>query len=120
MDYDEVTNDLSRHGIAAAERLRGKLPTDCIRAMESHDHRSGLSPVSRLDKALKAVDSLAFLIENAGKGKEGLDVKTLRRELESTCTTQPWLRDNIIKCEELGQSLDEFIPLCLEVFRQQR
>jgi putative nucleotidyltransferase with HDIG domain len=37
LDFDEVRNDMSRHGVLAAERLKDKLPEHCIYAIKAHD-----------------------------------------------------------------------------------
>jgi hypothetical protein len=70
LDFDEVRDDMSRHGVVASERLRGRLPEDCLYAIKAHDYRTGLKPKSRLDKVLIAADSLAVLIEKMGKKAE--------------------------------------------------
>jgi len=65
LDFDEVRSDMSKHGVVAAEKLKGKLPEHCLYAIKAHDYRTGFKPQSRLDKALIAVDSLAVLMNKA-------------------------------------------------------
>lgn len=99
LDYDEVEDDMSLHGVVASERLKGRLPEKSLYAIKAHDYRTGFKPKSRLDTALIAADSLAVLIEKTGKKTEELDVETLRVELEKLSVNQPWHKSNIQKCE---------------------
>lgn len=57
LDYDEVRSDISKHGVVAAERLKDKLPDDCLYAIKAHNYRTGYKPRTKLDIALIATDS---------------------------------------------------------------
>ncbi len=118
LDYDEVGDDMSWHGVVASERLKGRLPEDCLYAIKAHDYRTGFKPKSKLDKALIATDSLAVLIEKTRKKTEELDIETIRAELENISVSQPWHKSNILKCEEIGLSIEEFLQLCLNSLRE--
>jgi predicted hydrolase (HD superfamily) len=113
LDYDCVKDDMSRHGVLASEMLKGKISEKSIYAIKAHDHRTGFKPSTRLDWALIATDSLASLIEKNGKNVAGLRVETLRADLQRLFEAQPWHRDNVFKCEEIGVAFDEFLELCL-------
>ena len=63
LDYDEVREDMRKHGVAAAEKLMGKLPEEAIHAIKANDYRTGFKPKRRLDKALIAADSAAVLMD---------------------------------------------------------
>lgn len=118
LDYDEVRDNMSEHGVVASERLKGRLPEDCLYAIKAHDYRTGFKPRSRLDKVLRATDSLAILIEKTGRSLEELNVETLRAELEDISVNQPWHKNSILKCEEIGLSLKEFLQLCLNSLKE--
>jgi len=118
LDYDEVGDNMSMHGVVTSERLKGRLSEDCLYAIKAHDHRTGFKPKSRLDKALIAADSLAVLIEKTGKKPEELDVVRLRAELENISASQRWHKGNILKCEDIGLNLNEFLQLCLDSLRE--
>ena len=113
LDIDDARDDMSRHGIITAERLKGKLPQHCLHAIEAHDFRSGVVPTSRLDNALIAVDSTAILVERMKESSQKPDTVALKREISAISREQPWHRDNILKCKEIGIELDEFLNLCL-------
>jgi len=51
LDYSTVRNDMSRHGIVAAESLKGKLSKSDLYAIKAHDHRTGFKSKSILDKS---------------------------------------------------------------------
>jgi putative nucleotidyltransferase with HDIG domain len=114
LDYDETRGDMNRHGVVASERLKGRLPENCLYAIKAHDYRTGFKPKSKLDRALIATDSVAILIEKTGKAPNELDTDTLKVELKRISSEQPWYKSNIFKCREMGLSLDEFLKLCLE------
>ena len=44
LDFDEVRSDMSKHGVVAARKLKGKLPDHCLYAIEAHDYRTGIKP----------------------------------------------------------------------------
>jgi len=120
LDYDEVKNDMRRHGIVAAERLKGKLPEHCVYAVKAHDYRAGIKAKGKLDNALIATDSLASLIEKMGKTAEKLNAEKLRAELESISASHPWYKTNVLKCEEIGLRMDKFLRLCLNSLKERK
>jgi predicted hydrolase (HD superfamily) len=119
LDYDEVKDDMSKHGLIAAEKLKTKLPEHCLYAIKVHDYRTGVKPESKLDKALIAVDSVATVVERNGKAIKQLDVAELNREVEYASVNQPWLKDNIFLCKDLGLDANGFLELCLTSIKKQ-
>jgi putative nucleotidyltransferase with HDIG domain len=118
LDYDRVKNDMKMHGVVAAEMLKGKLPEKCLYAIKAHDYRSGFKPKGKLDKALIATDSLASLIERVGLETEKLNVKKLWMRLENISATNPWYKCNVMKCEEIGLEVNDFLRLCLNSIKK--
>ena len=118
IDYDEVGGDMRKHGVVAAEKLKGVLPEEAVYSIKAHDYRTGFEPKSKLDKALIAADSATVLIEKMrGTGKE-LTAKTLLAEITNTSAAAPWHRNNTMKCAEIGLSLDKFLKICLNAMEQ--
>lgn len=113
LDIDETRNNMNKHGIIASEALKGKLPEHCLYAIKAHDHRTGFKPESKLDKALIAVDSAAVLLERVRKQLKKLDVESIKEQMEIVALEQPWHKRNILKCREIGLSLEEFLLICL-------
>jgi putative nucleotidyltransferase with HDIG domain len=120
LDYDEIRDDMSRHGVAAAERLKGKLPEHCLYAIRAHDYKTVFKPRSRLDKALIAVDTVAVIIERSGKTVEQLNTAMLREEIECVSVNQPWVKRNVLMCEAVGLELTEFLDLSLNAARKEK
>lgn len=117
LDIDDTKNQMSKHGVIATERLEGKLPEICLHAVRAHDFRTGVIPMSKLDKALIAIDSVAILVERMKESFQKLSTEALKTEMEDTSHEQPWHKDNILKCREVGIRLDEFLNICLEAIR---
>ncbi len=109
LDFDETKSDRTRHGVVAAERLGEKLPADCLYAIKAHDYRTGFSPVGLLDVALIASDSLAVLMQDAGKGSNEVTEELLQAKMGVVLKEKPWLKANILLCEKLGLSVAEFL-----------
>ncbi|MCK4633614.1 hypothetical protein KAT42_02180 [Candidatus Bathyarchaeota archaeon] len=116
LDIDETRNNMNKHGIIASEALKGKLPEHCLYAIKAHDHRTGFKPESKLDKALIAVDSATVLLERVRKQLKKLDVEAIKEQMEIVALKQPWHKGNILKCREIGLSLEEFLLICLGSF----
>ena len=113
LDYDEVKDDMQKHGLIAVEKLKTMLPEHCLYAIKAHDYRTGFKPKSKLDKALIAADAVAIVMERSGKTIKRLDVAGLSGEIEYVSVSQPWLRDNIFLCRDLRLDANEFLELCL-------
>lgn len=111
LDYDETAGNFKAHGSIAARRLEGKLPKKCLYAIMSHDHRSGLQPRSKLDKALIAVDSLAVLVDSVKAMKNELVPSRFTKQIGHVSERTPWLGRNVKYCEALGLSLNEFVAV---------
>lgn len=67
LDCDDTTDDRSRHGPAAADRLRDLLPAGALDAIASHDHRSPRRSDSELSCALRSADASACLLDALGQ-----------------------------------------------------
>lgn len=120
LDIDETRNNMNKHGIIASEALKGKLPEHCLYAIKAHDHRTGFKPESKLDKALIAVDSVAVLLERVRTQLMELDLEAIKAQIEVVALEQPWHKRNILKCREIGLSLEEFLLICLVSFEGNR
>lgn len=117
LDYDQVRDNMKRHGIVTSEILRDKLPEDCLYAIKSHDYRTGFKPKGKLDTALIIADSLAVIIERI-KNRESLSAKKLRREIERSSAKAPWHKENLLRCKKISLSIPEPLRLAVEAFRK--
>jgi predicted hydrolase (HD superfamily) len=94
LDYDQTEEDRSKHGVLAANTLRGKLPEEALYAVMSHDHRAGFKPFSKLDHSLVFADALATLTEEGGLEKPVTD-EALEAALTRVSAEKPWIREII-------------------------
>jgi putative nucleotidyltransferase with HDIG domain len=121
LDHEEVRGDMSKHGLATAELLEGRLPRDCLQAIRAHDHRTGVVPRSIIDKALVASDAMSrFFSEMAEREESGelavMDSGAFRRKFEEKPFKKlDYLKSRIEICREIGVPLDDFLNLAREV-----
>lgn len=94
LDYDLIDGDMSKHGLVAASMLKGRVSEDVLHAIMSHDHRTGVEPVSLLDKSLKFSDALAVLIEDQSILSVP-DNDEILRLLSSESDRKPWISEII-------------------------
>lgn len=94
LDYDQTTEDRTKHGVLTANVLRGKLPEEALYAVMSHDHRAGFTPFSKLDHSLVYADALAVLAEEGGLEKP-VTVEALDAALTRVSAEKPWIRETL-------------------------
>jgi len=90
LDYDQVRDDKHRHGITAAEMLKGRLPERSLHAIMAHDHRTGIEPSTLLDESLILADSLAILMEDQAL-TASVRESTFDRALQDESRMKPWI-----------------------------
>jgi putative nucleotidyltransferase with HDIG domain len=113
LDYDKIEGDRSRHGLVAASLLEGMVSEKVLYAIRSHDHRTGIEPITQLDKSLKFADSFAVLLENQSV-RTVPDIDELSRLIESESRVKPWIGDIIESyCDEYGLSLHSILDFFL-------
>jgi hypothetical protein len=115
LDYDETKSRRTRHGVVAAKRLAGKMPTRCLHAIRTHDYRSEFKPKTTLATTLIIVDSLVAAIEDAHINRADLSVELLTTKLETVFKEKPWLRTNILNSCEIGLSLNTLLQLSINI-----
>jgi predicted hydrolase (HD superfamily) len=99
LDHDATVDDPSRHGNLTAEILAEKLPDTSLHAIRAHDHRSGVKPITQLDRALVFADNLAILIENQNL-KTSCTPTALFEAIRLECRDKPWIGENVIRFAE--------------------
>jgi len=95
LDHDATEYEPSLHGHRTAEMLAGRLPDASLRAIKAHDHRSGVKPVTVLDRALIFADNLAILIENQGI-KSPCTPTVLFEAVRRECQDKPWIAESVL------------------------
>ena len=95
LDHDATENEPSLHGHRTAEMLADRLPDASLHAIKAHDYRSGIKPVTVLDRALIFADNLAILIEDQGI-KTPCTPTVLFEAVRKECQDKSWIAENVL------------------------
>ncbi len=123
LDTEETGADVTRHGLVAADALRGLgLPEDAAHAVAAHNPDTGVAAAGRFDVALLAADQLSGLITAAAlirpdKDLAGVKLKSVRKRYREGAFARGVDRTAIARCEEIGLELDEFFGIGLEAMQ---
>jgi len=119
-DAEKATDE--EHGAMVGEWVGGQVSDEVIQAMAAHNPMTGAICQSPMDWALFAGEKLTGLIVAAAlvlPSKKLADVTTemvLRRFKEPRFAAGA-KRENILECEKLGLSLEEFVDICLKAMQ---
>lgn len=123
LDAEETEGDAARHGAAAAERLAALgLPSDLVHAVLAHNPATGAVTEGPIDVALVAADQTTGLITAAtlvrpDKALPEVKVKSVRKRMREGAFARGVDRESIMRCEELGLDLDEFLGIALSAMQ---
>jgi putative nucleotidyltransferase with HDIG domain len=115
IDLPETANDLTRHGLRAAELLQTLgFPAPVIQAIKSHDDRPGIPRTTRLDHALYCADQLYWLLNAAGYPLPSnqlttTDPESIWQKAQTLPNKQPQLPQLIKECAAIGQTMPQAI-----------
>ena len=117
LDYEETKDNFALHGIRTVELLEGKVDSSILYAIKAHPGH--VEPKSKMDIALYALDPLTGLIVasclmHPDKKLASLDKDFILRRFNERRFAAGANRDQIMRCERLGISLDQFIDLALK------
>jgi predicted hydrolase (HD superfamily) len=110
------------HGAMVGEWFKGQISDEAIHAIAAHNPMTGVRPQSKMDWALFAGEKLTGLIVATTlvlPSKKLADVTTenvLHRFKEPRFAAGA-KRENILECEKLGLSLEEFVDICLKAMQ---
>jgi hypothetical protein len=123
LDAEETEGDPARHGAVAAERLSSLgLPADLVHAVAAHNPRTGVVTERPVDVALVAADQITGLITAAtlvrpDKALPEVKVKSVRKRMREGAFARGVDRESIMRCEEIGLDLDEFLGIALSAMQ---
>ena len=121
-DADAEKTPEEKHGATVGEWVRGQVSKEVIQAMAAHNPSTGVEPQSKMDWALFAGEKLTGLIVASAlvlSSKKLADVTTemvLRRFKEPRFAAGA-KRENILECEKLGLSLEDFVDVSLKAMQ---
>ena len=122
-DADAEKTTSEKQGVTVGEWVKDQISEEVTQAMAAHNFETGVSPQSKMDWALFSSEKLTGLIVATTlvlPSKKLVDVTTemvLRRFKEPRFAAGA-KRENILECEKLGLSLEEFVDICLKAMQE--
>ncbi|MFC2061312.1 HDIG domain-containing metalloprotein [Elusimicrobiota bacterium] len=121
VDYDETKDDFDKHGIVSAELLQDMgVSEDIVNAIKAHSGKKDIE--NKLEQAIYSVDPLTGLIVAAAlmhpsRKINDIDVQFVMNRFKEKRFAAGADRNQIMTCEKLGISLEEFAGMCLEAMQ---
>jgi len=119
VDFEEVGENFSMHGLKAEEILKGLVPDEVIQAIKAHNYEyTGVQPKTRMEKALIAADAVSGLLVACAlvmpsKKLEEVKISTLNKKFKQKDFARNVDRNRINFCEEIGLSKEKFFEIAL-------
>ena len=122
IDYEKTKDVPEKHGLLARELLEGKVDEEIIRGIERHNPMTGNVPETLMEKALVASDAVSGLIVATafvmpGKTLQEVRVESLINKFKQKDFARAVSRENILRCEEIGLTLEEFLEISLNALK---
>mgnify|MGYP001572605672 CR=1 FL=1 len=124
IDYEETKNNPEGHSIVGAEILKKLgLDLEIIEAVKTHNEAHGILPQTTLAKALFSIDPLTGLIVAAtlvlpSRKINNLTAENVLNRFKEKHFAKGVKREIILKCSEIGLSLEKFIEICLKSMQE--
>ncbi|MDN5277873.1 MAG: hypothetical protein PWR01_1838 [Clostridiales bacterium] len=123
VDYERTADSPSRHGLIGAQMLaEAGMGEDEVNAVKAHNEALGYPRVTKLDKALYAADPVTGLIVAAALVKPSkkladVDTEFVLKKFKEKSFARGASREQIMSCQELGLTLEEFIGLAIDAMQ---
>jgi putative nucleotidyltransferase with HDIG domain len=121
IDYETFGEDFSKHGAISAEMVKDLLPEEAVNAIKRHNELTGNKPETRFDIALLAADAISgIIVANAlvrPTKLEGMKPKSVRGRMKDKSFARQVSRENIMKCEEIGLTFNEFAQISIKAMQ---
>ena len=124
IDYDRTANDPAMHGIMGAEILEGLgFDPEIIYAVKAHNPHNTVERKRKVDKALFCADPVSGLITAGAlilpsKKLEDVSVEFIIKRMAEKSFARGANREQIMKCDEIGLKLEEFIEISLNAMKK--
>jgi putative nucleotidyltransferase with HDIG domain len=117
LDQDFTADDPQRHAFLAAEWLRERGEDEAVvNGVLAHAHAEYRTDL--MSRAIVAADAVAGLLRASALVRPekavGMKVSSVKKKLKERSFAPGVNRDEIVACEDLGLSLDEFLGLGIE------
>lgn len=122
LDYEEVEEDMSRHGLVSAEMLATIIPEEGLQAIRAHNEMTGAQAEKPIDYALIAADSVSGLAIATAlimphRTLSEVRVRSLRRKFKDKSFARNVDRNRIMYCTKLGMAQEDFFAVALEALQ---
>lgn len=121
VDYERTSDDFSRHGLVSAEMVKDLLPEEGLQAIRAHNALTGVKAESRMDISLFAADALSGMIVAGALVRptklQGMKAKSIRRRMKDKSFARRVSRENIMRCEEIGITMNDFFAMGIEAMQ---
>jgi hypothetical protein len=124
LDFDMTVakNKIGKHGLIASKILEGKLPKECLHAIQTHDLRVGAKPETFMDKALIASDCLWYLIVRTSITTSNRNIRQLKvnmmKENFRDESFPKHFKKGIMMCKEINLTPEELFEIALKSLPQ--
>lgn len=122
IDYEQTKENPEEHALKSAEMLSGKLPEHALSAIKAHNEITGYKDESKLAIALRASDAVSGLIIATAlvmpdKRLASVKLESVKNKFKQKDFARNVRRENILLCEKLGLSLEEFLEISLNALK---
>jgi putative nucleotidyltransferase with HDIG domain len=123
IDYEKTETTPEKHGIVAEEILKGQVPEELIRAIQTHNFKyTGVKPEKRMEKALAACDAISGLLTACAlvmpsKNLADVKVESVAKKFRDKDFARGADRERILICEEIGIPKEKFFEIALEALK---
>lgn len=125
LDVEITAGDMKTHGLKSAEILRSfEYDPEIIDAIIMHNEEAaGVPRSTKLQHALAACETITGLIFATAlvypdKKISSVKAKSVTRRMKEKAFAASVKRENIMECEELGITLDEFAGIALRAMQE--
>lgn len=124
IDYERTLDKPEIHGIIGAEILDVLgFDQEITYAIKAHNSMTGVSRNRKIDKALYCADPVSGLITAGAlilpsKKLADVSVEFIMKRMTEKSFAKGANREQIVKCDELGLSLEEFIGIALYAMKR--
>lgn len=125
IDYEKIEGAWEKHGVLAEDILKDMVSEEIIRAIKAHNfERTGVTPESRMEKALIACDAISGLLIACAlvmpsKKLADVKVKTVKKKFKTKDFARRVDRERILFCEKIEVPRDKFFEIALDGIRKQ-
>lgn len=123
IDYEETKDDPEKHSLVGGEMLKTLgYSENIVKAVKAHNQMHGIAAETDMEKALVCADPMSGLIVAAAlvlPSKKLADLKqeSIVNRFGEKAFARGVRRDELIICEQLGLSLQDFSSLALKAMQ---